>query len=84
MPSLPYELLYRAAASAQRQQVLPQANRRGVFQALIDELAGHWSTKALSRLAEACSKARSLSGASNNLNAELSLEHFLMTQKEPV
>lgn len=84
MPSLPYELLYRAAASAQRQQVLPQANRRGVFQALIDELAGRWSTKALSRLAEACGKARSLSGASNNLNAELSLEHFLMTQQKPV
>jgi len=47
-------------------------------------LAGRWSTKALSRLAEACGKARSLSGASNNLNAELSLEHFLMTQQKPV
>jgi DNA polymerase-3 subunit delta' len=81
-PSLPYELLYRATAIAQRQQFLPQSANRGVFQALIDELAGNWSTKALSRLADECGKARSLSSASNNLNGELLLEHFLMTQKD--
>lgn len=83
-PSLPYELLYRAAAIAQRQRFLPQATNQSVFQALIDELAGNWSAKALSRLVDACGKALSQSGASNNLNAELSLEHFLMTQREPV
>jgi len=33
-------------------------------------------------LADECGKARSLSGASNNLNGELLLEHFLMTQKD--
>jgi len=82
MPSLPYELLYRATARAQRQQVLAQSARRGVFQALIDELADNWSKTGLSRLADACCKAGSLSAASNNLNAELSLEHFLMTHKK--
>ena len=83
-PSLPYDLLYRATAIAQRQQFLPQSMNRGVFQELIDELALNWSTKALSRLADECGRARSLSGASNNLNAELSLEHFLMTQSKAV
>lgn len=83
-PGLPYELLYRATALAQRQQLSPQPTGRGVFQALVDELADNWSTTALLRLAQACGKARSLTGANNNLNAELCLEHFLMTQKEPV
>ena len=77
-PGLPYELLYRATTIAQRQQFLVESKGRGVFQDLIDLLASNWSIKALSNLADQCAQARALSGSSNNLNVELSLEHFLM------
>ncbi len=80
-PGRPYELLYRAVTIAQRQQFLAEPKGSGVFQDLIDLLALNWSIKALVRLADQCAQARALTASSNNLNVELTLEHFLMTQK---